>query len=115
VLSSPEGRPAARKVTGQNFDYVLTVCDSAKESRPVFFGKARRCVTASTIPPLWKDPRKGGSVLFARSVMRWVAHLKILVACPRPLGMAGGVCGFTVDEGSVVKRLTEHGEQPRTQ
>ena len=25
---------------GQDFDYVLTVCDNAKESCPVFFGKA---------------------------------------------------------------------------
>jgi arsenate reductase len=28
--------------TGQDFDYVLTVCDNAKESCPVFFGKATR-------------------------------------------------------------------------
>ena len=28
--------------TGQNFDYVLTVCDKAKESCPNFFGKATR-------------------------------------------------------------------------
>ena len=27
---------------GQSFDYVLTVCDNAKESCPVFFGKATR-------------------------------------------------------------------------
>ena len=27
---------------GQDFDYVLTVCDNAKESCPVFFGKAVR-------------------------------------------------------------------------
>ena len=27
---------------GQEFDYVLTVCDNAKESCPVFFGKAAR-------------------------------------------------------------------------
>ena len=27
---------------GQDFDYVLTVCDNAKESCPVFFGKAAR-------------------------------------------------------------------------
>ena len=27
---------------GKDFDYVLTVCDSAKESCPVFFGKATR-------------------------------------------------------------------------
>ena len=26
--------------SGQNFDYVLTVCDNARESCPVFFGKA---------------------------------------------------------------------------
>jgi arsenate reductase len=28
--------------TGREFDYVLTVCDNAKESCPVFFGKATR-------------------------------------------------------------------------
>jgi len=27
---------------GQNFDYILTVCDNAKESCPVFFGTAMR-------------------------------------------------------------------------
>ena len=27
---------------GQHFDYVLTVCDNAKESCPVFFGAATR-------------------------------------------------------------------------
>ena len=27
---------------GQQFDYVLTVCDNAKESCPVFFGKSTR-------------------------------------------------------------------------
>jgi arsenate reductase len=27
---------------GQDFDYVPTVCDNAKESCPVFFGKATR-------------------------------------------------------------------------
>ena len=27
---------------GQEFDYVMTVCDNAKESCPVFFGKANR-------------------------------------------------------------------------
>jgi arsenate reductase len=27
---------------GQNFDYVLTVCDDVKERCPVFFGNARR-------------------------------------------------------------------------
>jgi hypothetical protein len=27
---------------GQDFDYVLTVCDNAKENCPVFFGRATR-------------------------------------------------------------------------
>jgi arsenate reductase len=27
---------------GQNFDYVITVCDNARESCPVFFGAAKR-------------------------------------------------------------------------
>src|SRR5579863_6243106 len=27
---------------GQHFDYVITVCDSARESCPVFFGSANR-------------------------------------------------------------------------
>lgn len=27
---------------GQDFDYILTVCDNAKESCPVFFGRANR-------------------------------------------------------------------------
>ena len=27
---------------GQHFDYVITVCDNAKESCPVFFGAAKR-------------------------------------------------------------------------
>ena len=30
------------ELAGQDFDYVLTVCDHAKESCPVFFGKATR-------------------------------------------------------------------------
>ena len=30
------------ELVGQHFDYVLTVCDNAKESCPVFFGKATR-------------------------------------------------------------------------
>jgi arsenate reductase len=33
---------SVEEFAGQNFAYVLTVCDNAKESCPVFFGKAVR-------------------------------------------------------------------------
>ncbi len=29
-------------MTGSHFDYVMTVCDSARETCPVFFGGAKR-------------------------------------------------------------------------
>jgi arsenate reductase len=52
---------------GQVFDYVLPVCDNAKESCPVFFGKATR------LHHSFKDPamarRKDGSGRFARCGM----------------------------------------------
>ena len=40
-ISSHRSKPVD-EFAGQNFDYVLTVCDNAKESCPVFFGKAAR-------------------------------------------------------------------------
>jgi arsenate reductase len=36
---------------GQNFDYVITVCDNAKESCPVFFGKTNRLHHSFEDPP----------------------------------------------------------------
>jgi arsenate reductase len=33
---------SVKKFDGQKFDYVITVCDSARESCPVFFGAAER-------------------------------------------------------------------------
>jgi arsenate reductase len=33
---------SVKEFDGQNFDYVITVCDSARESCPVFFGGAER-------------------------------------------------------------------------
>ena len=37
--------------TGQEFDYVITVCDNAKETCPVFPGKARRIHQNFEDPP----------------------------------------------------------------
>lgn len=36
---------------GQHFDYVITVCDNARESCPVFFGKAIRMHHSFEDPP----------------------------------------------------------------
>ena len=36
---------------GQTFDYVITVCDNAKETCPVFSGNARRIHQSFTDPP----------------------------------------------------------------
>jgi arsenate reductase len=33
---------SVEEFAGQNFDAVITVCDSARESCPVFFGSAKR-------------------------------------------------------------------------
>jgi arsenate reductase (thioredoxin) len=33
---------SVKEFDGQKFDYVITVCDSARESCPVFFGEAER-------------------------------------------------------------------------
>ena len=40
-IASHRSKPVD-EFAGQDFDYVLTVCDNAKETCPVFFGKAVR-------------------------------------------------------------------------
>jgi arsenate reductase len=37
---------------GQSFDYVITVCDNARETCPVFFGKAEKLHHSFEDPPL---------------------------------------------------------------
>ena len=43
---------------GQDFDYVLTVCDNAKESCPVFFGKATRLHHSFNDPAAAEGPEE---------------------------------------------------------
>ena len=42
---------SVNEFTGQNFDYILTVCDNAKESCPVFPGQATRIHRSFEDPP----------------------------------------------------------------
>jgi protein-tyrosine-phosphatase len=51
---------------GQDFDYVRTVCDNAKESCPrCSSARSRGCITASMIQPPSMVRRKSGSAYFA--------------------------------------------------
>ncbi|HEY7334137.1 MAG TPA: arsenate reductase ArsC [Bryobacteraceae bacterium] len=43
---------------GQDFDYVVTVCDNAKESCPVFFGKATRLHHSFNDPAAIEGPEE---------------------------------------------------------
>lgn len=42
---------SADEFVGQNFDYIITVCDNAKESCPVFPGRAARIHKSFEDPP----------------------------------------------------------------
>lgn len=51
---------------GQHFDYVITVCDSARESCPVFFGEAKRLHHDFQDPAAANGPEEELLALFRR-------------------------------------------------
>jgi arsenate reductase len=51
---------------GQRFDYVITVCDSARESCPVFFGAAKRLHQSFNDPAALKGSEEERLGLFRR-------------------------------------------------
>jgi arsenate reductase len=51
---------------GQHFDYVITVCDSARESCPVFFGAAQRIHQSFDDPAVPKSSEEEQISLFRR-------------------------------------------------
>ena len=51
---------------GQSFDYVLTVCDNAKESCPVFPGQAKRIHNAFEDPAAFQGTEEDRLALFRR-------------------------------------------------
>ena len=61
---------------GQKFDYVLTICDNAKENCPVFFGKAARLHHSFNDPAavMSTDEKRLGAFRRVRDELR--AYLK---------------------------------------
>ena len=53
---------------GQQFDYVLTVCDNAKESCPVFFGTAKKLHHSFDDPPPASEGTEADRVVVFRRV-----------------------------------------------
>ena len=57
---------SADEFVGQDFDYIITVCDNARETYPTFPGRAGRCRPRhddGRLPPRpGRDPRVGGRV-----------------------------------------------------
>lgn len=51
---------------GQKFDYVITVCDNAKESCPVFFGAAKRLHESFDDPAALNGSEEERLALFRR-------------------------------------------------
>jgi len=51
---------------GQRFDYVITVCDNAKESCPVFFGAAKRLHHSFDDPAALNGSEKERLAMFRR-------------------------------------------------
>ena len=65
---------------GQSFDYVLTVCDNAKESCPVFPSDAKRIHNAFEDPTALQDTEEERLALFRRVRNEIRDYLKTFLA-----------------------------------
>ena len=57
---------SAAEFDGQKFDYIITVCDSARETCPVFFGEAKRLHRGFDDPAARDAPEAERLTLFRR-------------------------------------------------
>jgi arsenate reductase len=67
---------AVAEFDGQHFDYVITVCDSARESCPVFFGGAKRLHHDFEDPAAFNGAEEERLALFRRvrdELRTWLA------------------------------------------
>ena len=79
---------SADEFVGQNFDYIITVCDNAKETCPAFPGRAERIHRSFEDPPApgAADPDTGAAV-FRRvrdEIRAWLKDEFIPVASALP-------------------------------
>ena len=68
---------------GQSFDYVLTVCDNAKESCPIFPGHGNRIHKAFEDPAALEGSEQDRLALFRRVRDEIRAYLKTFPAEPQ--------------------------------
>ena len=70
---------------GQGFDYVITVCDNARESCPVFFGKAKKLHHDFEDPAAFTGPDAERLAVFRRVRDELRAYLHDLAgSTPKP-------------------------------
>jgi arsenate reductase len=65
---------------GQDFDYVITVCDAARQSCPVFPGKARRIRWSVVDPAAAEGDDEARLAVFRRVRDELRAHLRRFIA-----------------------------------
>jgi arsenate reductase len=65
---------------GQDFDYVITVCDAARQSCPVFPGKARRIHWSVVDPAAAEGDDEARLAVFRRVRDELRAHLRRFIA-----------------------------------
>src|ERR1700688_5178173 len=66
IVGAGHHSKSVEEFDGQNFDYVITVCDSARESCPVFFGGAKRLHHDFEDPAALDGPQEERLALFRR-------------------------------------------------
>ena len=75
-ISGHRSKPV-EEFDGRKFDYVITVCDSARESCPVFFGSAKRLHHDFEDPAALDGSREQRLALFRRvrgELRTWLAE-----------------------------------------
>jgi arsenate reductase len=77
---SEQHSKSVEEFTGQEFDYVITVCDNAKEQCPIFPGKTQRIHWSFDDPASAEGDEQTRLSIFARVRDEILEHLRCFVA-----------------------------------